>query len=138
MWRDEKLRVILVDDENYPGYCRVIWNSHIKEMSDLAGAERDHLWGVLNVVESLLRHVLDPLKINLASLGNQVPHLHWHVIPRWADDPHYPNPIWGARPAIEASGSEAMVVKTCRAERRLRAAQLPNALKLSLESKFPW
>jgi diadenosine tetraphosphate (Ap4A) HIT family hydrolase len=41
--------------------------------------------------------VLQPDKINLASLGNVVPHLHWHVIPRFADDPHFPNPVWGQR-----------------------------------------
>jgi diadenosine tetraphosphate (Ap4A) HIT family hydrolase len=35
--------------------------------------------------------------VNLASLGNITPHLHWHVIPRFADDPHFPNPIWAAR-----------------------------------------
>jgi len=37
---------------------------------------------------------MQPTKINLASLGNVVPHLHWHVIPRWADDTHFPDPIW--------------------------------------------
>jgi diadenosine tetraphosphate (Ap4A) HIT family hydrolase len=41
--------------------------------------------------------VLDPLKINLASFGNMTPHLHWHVIPRWADDAHFPQPVWGPR-----------------------------------------
>ena len=41
--------------------------------------------------------VQDPDKVNLASFGNQVPHVHWHVIPRFADDPHFPNPTWGER-----------------------------------------
>ncbi|HXD50505.1 MAG TPA: HIT domain-containing protein, partial [Burkholderiales bacterium] len=36
-------------------------------------------------------------KINLAAFGNMTPHLHWHVIPRNADDAHFPNPIWGER-----------------------------------------
>ena len=44
-----------------------------------------------------LRTVLAPDKINLASLGNVVPHLHWHVIPRFADDAHFPAPVWAAR-----------------------------------------
>jgi len=44
----------------------------------------------------VLRDTLQPDKINLASLGNQVPHLHWHVIPRFADDAHFPDPIWAA------------------------------------------
>jgi diadenosine tetraphosphate (Ap4A) HIT family hydrolase len=48
-------------------------------------------------VEDALRDVLQPAKINLASFGNVVPHLHWHVIPRFADDPHFPEPLWGAR-----------------------------------------
>ena len=46
-------------------------------------------------VESAVREIMQPDKINLASLGNVTPHLHWHVIPRFIDDKHYPNPIWG-------------------------------------------
>ena len=47
--------------------------------------------------ERVLRAELAPDKINLATLGNQVPHLHWHVIPRFADDAHFPDPVWAAR-----------------------------------------
>ena len=49
------------------------------------------------VVERVLRELLAPEKINLASFGNMVPHLHWHIIPRFADDPHFPNAVFGAR-----------------------------------------
>jgi diadenosine tetraphosphate (Ap4A) HIT family hydrolase len=52
---------------------------------------------VVFTVEAALRELLRPEKINLASLGNVTPHLHWHVIARFRDDPHFPNPIWGAR-----------------------------------------
>jgi len=45
-------------------------------------------------VEAVLRKVMQPTKMNLASLGNQVPHLHWHLIPRFSDDRHFPDPIW--------------------------------------------
>jgi diadenosine tetraphosphate (Ap4A) HIT family hydrolase len=45
----------------------------------------------------MLRRLLQPTKVNLASLGNQVPHLHWHVIPRFADDAHFPDPVWAPR-----------------------------------------
>jgi diadenosine tetraphosphate (Ap4A) HIT family hydrolase len=95
--RDEQLRVILVDDPDYPGYARVIWNAHVAEMSELAPADREHLMRVVMVVESVQRRVLAPHKINLASLGNLVPHLHWHLIPRYTDDAHFPQPIWGSR-----------------------------------------
>lgn len=97
LWRDDRCRVILVDDADYAGFCRVVWGGHVKEMSDLAEAERMHVMRVVFAVEEILRDVLRPDKMNLASLGNQVPHLHWHVIPRFTDDAHFPDPVWTAR-----------------------------------------
>jgi diadenosine tetraphosphate (Ap4A) HIT family hydrolase len=97
LWEDAYCRVIDVGDPDYPGYCRVIWNAHVREMSDLADSSRTHLLTVVCGVERVLRDLLSPDKINLASLGNQVPHVHWHVIPRFADDPHFPDSIWAAR-----------------------------------------
>jgi diadenosine tetraphosphate (Ap4A) HIT family hydrolase len=97
LWQDSRCRVILVNDPDYPGYCRIIWNAHVKEMTDLTESDRVHFMSVVFAVESALRELLHPDKINLASLGNQTPHLHWHVIPRYRDDAHFPNPIWSAR-----------------------------------------
>lgn len=96
LWRDQLLRVIRVDDPQYPGFCRVILNRHEKEMTDLAEQERAQLMRTVFAVETALRELLSPEKINLASLGNQVPHLHWHVIPRFGDDMHFPDPVWAA------------------------------------------
>ena len=97
VYRDERLAVILVDDPAYPGFCRVIWHAHVKEMSDLAPADRLALNDAVWHVEVALRAVMAPDKVNVASLGNVVPHLHWHVIPRYADDAHFPNPVWGEK-----------------------------------------
>ncbi len=96
IFRNDKLSVILVDDAAYPGFCRVVWNAHVKEMSDLVPADRLALNEAVWEVEMALRAVMVPEKINLASLGNMTPHLHWHVIPRYADDAHFPNPVWSA------------------------------------------
>jgi diadenosine tetraphosphate (Ap4A) HIT family hydrolase len=95
LWRSELCRVVLVEDVDYPGFCRVIWNRHVKEMTDLKGDEQHAFMNVVFAVESALREVMQPDKINLASLGNLTPHLHWHIIPRYALDKHFPNPIWG-------------------------------------------
>lgn len=95
LWQEALCRAILVQDADYPGFCRVILNRHVKEMTDLDPAEQARLMTVVFAVEAAVREVLAPDKINLASLGNVVPHLHWHVIPRYADDRHFPNPIWG-------------------------------------------
>ncbi len=108
LWRDAACRVVLVADPDYAGYCRVIWNAHVREMTDLASAERLHCMRVVCEVELALRGVIKPHKINLASFGNLAPHLHWHVIPRFEDDAHFPNPVWGerqrpGRPARNAS-----------------------------------
>jgi diadenosine tetraphosphate (Ap4A) HIT family hydrolase len=96
LWRDGRCRVVLTS-EPFPGFCRVIWNEHVREMTDLSVPDRAHLMDVVYAVESALRARLTPMKINLASLGNQTPHLHWHVIPRFADDSHFPNPVWAPR-----------------------------------------
>lgn len=97
LFQNQQLRIILVDDPDYPGFCRVIWKQHVKEMSDLSGEDQQLLFYWLLRTEQAVRSVLNPDKINLASLGNMVPHLHWHVIPRFNDDAHFPSPIWAAR-----------------------------------------
>ena len=106
LWRDDLLRVILVDDAAYGGFCRVILHRHVPEMTDLAPAQRAQVMHTVCAVEQALRDLMRPDKINLASLGNQVPHLHWHVIPRYADDAHFPDPIW----AVARRSTRARVV----------------------------
>jgi diadenosine tetraphosphate (Ap4A) HIT family hydrolase len=63
------------------------------------------LMDVLWQVEQVLREVMQPEKINLASFGNVVPHLHWHVIPRYTDDVHFPQPVWGQTQRAPQSAS---------------------------------
>lgn len=94
VWDGDKFSVIVVDDANYPGFCRVIWRDHVREMSDLSTDDRLLLNEAVFKVEQAVREVMQPLKVNVASLGNVVPHLHWHVIPRFADDAHFPAPVW--------------------------------------------
>jgi len=96
LWRNALCRVVRVDDPDLPGFCRVILNRHVREMTDLPNAEQQEILVVVLAVEACLRQLLKPDKINLASLGNLTPHVHWHVIPRWRDDPFFPNPIWAA------------------------------------------
>lgn len=95
LWQDNFCRVILLNDLDYPVYCRVELIDHIKEMTDLSRNERTRTMDIVFAVEAALREVIQPDKINLASLGNKTPHLHWHIIPRFEDDKHYPNSHWG-------------------------------------------
>lgn len=95
LWQGQDYRVVRVNDPFYPGFCRVIWQAHVREMTDLDEASRWRLMRVVFAVESVIRDLFNPIKINLASFGNLVPHIHWHIIPRWSDDRCFPEPIWG-------------------------------------------
>ena len=96
VWQDSFCRVVLVDEPSYPGFCRVILNRHAKEMTDLTISDRQKLMHAVFATEQALTTMMRPDKSNLASLGNLVPHLHWHVIPRFSDDANFPQPIWAA------------------------------------------
>ena len=90
-------RVIRALDADHPAFYRVIWNAHVSEWTDLPPADRAAMMRVVEAVETVLRETLQPTKVNLASLGNVVPHLHWHVIARFTWDARWPAPVWAAK-----------------------------------------
>jgi len=95
--RHDKFRIIRAtgaDAADFPACYRVIWNDHVAEWTDLAPPERGELMQAVIQVETVLRAQLRPTKVNLASLGNVVPHLHWHVIARYDWDSRWPAPVW--------------------------------------------
>ena len=94
VWENSKFRIIEIDDPSYSAYYRVEHIQHIKEMTDLDESDRDALMKAVFIVESAIKIFYNPDKINLASLGNLTPHVHWHVIPRFYDDDHFPDSIW--------------------------------------------
>jgi diadenosine tetraphosphate (Ap4A) HIT family hydrolase len=94
IWKNDVLRVILANEPDYPGFCRVIWNAHVSEMTNLAIADRSTLMQTVMKVEQAIIEVMRPDKVNLAALGNMVPHLHWHVIPRYQQDKTFPGSVW--------------------------------------------
>lgn len=112
LWESPVCRVVRVSDPHYPGFCRVIWRDHVPEMTDLTPDQRHYLMDIVFAVEGVVRKLYAPDKVNVASLGNMTPHLHWHVIPRWRDDRHFPEPIWGkvqreqARPRADVDDEE--------------------------------
>ena len=114
-----EFRIVLVqgaDGQNYPGFCRVIWNTHIKEMTDLPQAAQIRLFSAVLAVEKILRDVFNPHKINLASLGNMTPHMHWHIIPRYTDDATFPNPIWATAAPKNAPATVQIAAATNQVE----------------------
>ena len=94
IFKNDQLRVIQVSDAGFPAVYRVVWNAHVPEFSDLSFEERNTCMNAVVAVEQVLRELLQPTKINLAALGNVVPHLHWHVTARFDWDSHFPGSVW--------------------------------------------
>ena len=109
VWRGERLRVIRAQEAGFPAFYRVVWNAHVAEFSDLAATDRVHCMEAVTMVEQALRQHLSPTKVNIAALGNMVPHLHWHVIARFDWDSHFPAPVWAAAQRPSPAEQEAAV-----------------------------
>jgi diadenosine tetraphosphate (Ap4A) HIT family hydrolase len=87
-------RIVHAQEAGFPAFYRLVWQQHVREFSQLAPADRAECMETLVVMEqAMLRH-LQPEKVNLAALGNAVPHLHWHVIGRYTWDSHFPGAVW--------------------------------------------
>ncbi len=99
LWRDGAWRVVRAlgaEVAAAPAWYRVIASAHVAEWSDLDPAAQARAMALVTAVERCLRQTLAPTKINLAALGNVVPHLHWHVMARFDWDSHFPAPVWAA------------------------------------------
>ena len=120
--------VIDAKDPDYPGYVRIVSTQHKKEMTDLSEEASEAILKALLLTEKVMRDVMRPDKVNLAEFGNMVPHLHWHIIPRYQNDAHFPNSTWGERQrTVSAEILEA---------RRLQTDTFFSALKKALKSTF--
>ena len=124
VFRNDQLRIIQADEPGFPAFYRVIWNHHIAEFSDLSVIERDTCMNAVVVVEQTLRMQLQLCKINLAALGNMVPHLHWHVIARFKWDSHFPAPIWSTPQRSPDVEKLAQVASDCVNINRLIAEKM--------------
>jgi diadenosine tetraphosphate (Ap4A) HIT family hydrolase len=120
-----RLRVIRAQEEGFPAFYRVVWTDHAPEFSDLEAADRKLCMEAVAAVELALRQHLPaqwrPDKINLAALGNMVPHLHWHVIARYGWDSRFPAPVWA--PAVRTAPADklaALEAALARAEDAMR------------------
>lgn len=87
-------RVLLQNDAAFQGYCILVYARHATELFDLEDNERRRLIDDVNRVARAIREVCKPAKLNYAILGNEVPHLHVHVIPRYPDDGWWGRAIW--------------------------------------------
>lgn len=93
-------RVLLMNDRQYPWLILVPAVSDIREIHELAPAERHRLTDEACVAAAVLQRLFAADKMNVAALGNMVPQLHVHIIARHQNDPAWPRPVWGVAPAV--------------------------------------
>lgn len=87
-------RAYLHDDQFFPGWTVLVLKRHATELFDLSRADRSSLIEEVSAVAGLLAGEWRAVKINYELLGNQLPHIHWHVIPRLPQDPAPLEPVW--------------------------------------------
>ena len=120
-WKNSWFYAIDASTDEFPCFIRIVCARHVAEMSELTKAERTYLWALLEIAEETMISYLSPDKINYAQFGNMVPHLHWHLIARWKDDPYFPKCPWGQKQRNIASD----VVLARRAKTDLLIKKLP-------------
>jgi len=86
--------VILNRDQYFPGYTLLFTKTHATELFHLDRAVRTALMEEISLVAASLFTTYAPAKINYELLGNMVPHIHWHIVPRFSSEPLWPRPIW--------------------------------------------
>ncbi|MBI5410656.1 MAG: HIT family protein [Nitrospirae bacterium] len=87
----------LFEDQYFPGWTVLVLKRHATELFELNREERNQLIEEVSAVARALAEVFKPVKINYGLLGNQLPHIHWHVVPRLAGDPAPLEAVWGVK-----------------------------------------
>lgn len=121
----ERCYVALNRDQFFPGYSFVFTREHVTELFHLDRQARSAVLEEVNAVAAALYNLFKPAKMNYELLGNMVPHMHWHLVPRFATDPLWPRPIW--------SEPHAEVILTA-AEYAERIEQIRNSILATAKS----
>ncbi|MDH5426587.1 MAG: HIT family protein [Nitrospirota bacterium] len=87
-------KAYLFEDQFFSGWTVLILHDHRTELYQLSRKERSELIEEVSRVGEAMTKIFDVRKINSELLGNQVPHMHWHVIPRLQSDPDPLQPVW--------------------------------------------
>jgi len=82
--------------------CEIPWlkiftNKQIKEFSNCDTKTKQEIWKYLDIIEKTMIEYFNPDKINIASFGNYVPHVHFHIMARFKNDSFFPEPMWGKK-----------------------------------------
>jgi diadenosine tetraphosphate (Ap4A) HIT family hydrolase len=118
----------------YHGYCILIARRHATELNQLPNGVRRDFFDELCLLASAVEDTFQPHKLNYELLGNQVPHLHWHLFPRYRHDPDYRKPVWLALDRAERDEAERKRMQTGPSERAVTLGLLRDKLAILTHS----
>lgn len=110
----------LVEDQFFPGWTVLVLKRHARELFDLTRDERSQVIEEVTAVARALAEVFQPVKINYGLLGNQLPHIHWHVVPRLAGDPAPLDAVWGVKHEAVRLAAEELRAAITRIQEKLQ------------------
>ncbi len=119
--------VMLGENQGCRAWCVAVLKDHVEHLADLSLESQSRIFADVARVAAAIRAVIGPTRINYECLGNQVGHIHWHIIPRHGDDPTPREPVWDW-PAAQLRGTMTD------ADRHALAMSLRGALTRQLPS----
>ena len=128
VWEFPNSVVLLGPWQFYHGYCVLVARTHATELSRLAEGERRAYLDEMCLLARAIEECFRPHKLNYELLGNQVPHLHWHLFPRSTDDPEALKPVWLALDRAERDDAERRRLAAGPLDRPATAAALRQTL----------
>ena len=129
VWQFPHSVALLGPWQYYTGYCILVARSHNTELHHMPTAERSAFLEEMVVLGQAIEATFHPRKLNCESLGNQVPHLHWHLFPRRADDPEMLKAVWLALDRADRDDGEKQRLQTSPMTRAEIAARLRGNLQ---------
>ncbi len=91
-----KLVSVEIESSEIP-WVKVFTQRKIKEFSECTTAEKIEIFRIIDIVEKSMLSYFNADKINIASFGNLLPQVHWHIMARFEGDSYFPQPMWGAK-----------------------------------------
>src|SRR5438270_1886022 len=129
VWRFPHSVALLGPWQYYHGYCLLISRRHATELNGLEADERREYLVEMCLLARALEECFRPHKLNYELLGNQVPHLHWHLFPRYADDPQRLQPVWLALDRAEHDPAERQRLQTGPLDRQATLSRIRQQLE---------
>ena len=117
VWRFPNAVAWLGQWQFYHGYCILVARQHARELFELSDDVRRGYLEEMTLLARAIDRAFSPHKLNYELLGNQVPHLHWHLFPRSADDPNRLQPVWLAVDGAERDPARNKALETGRSDR---------------------